>query len=113
YNRIRWDTPPDAVILSRIPREIAFFTGRRSTPPNLPDENRDHYSAEEIVQLHDYMEEVGVDFVAAGPKGPRFHREVLPLWDLTEQHDSLFVPLFWNSEWRLYARAGGSPGVSE
>ena len=104
YNRIRWDTPPDAVILSRIPREIAFFTGRRSTPPNLPDENRDHYSAEEIVELLDYMEEVGVDFVAAGPKGPRFHREVLPLWDLTEQRDSLFVPLFWNSEWRLYAR---------
>lgn len=103
YERVREITPSDALILSRLPREIAFFTGRKSTPPNLPADSRDEYSREEVDTLLDYMGEMGVDYAATGPMGPHFHREILPLWDLAEEAQSVFIPKFRNAEWRLYS----------
>lgn len=102
YEHVKTSTPEHAVILSRVPREVAFFTGRRSTPPNLPGDNRDTFSAEEESALRNYIREAGVDFVAAGPRGPQFHREVIPLWDLTDARPGVFARVFENDEWRLY-----------
>jgi len=110
YERVKETTPPDALILSRLPREIAFFTGRRSTPPNLPAGNRDEYSVDEVAELLSYCEEVGVDYAATGPMGPYFHREILPLWDLAEERSDVFMPGFRNDEWRLYDMVGKGTG---
>ncbi len=103
YQRVKETTPTSALILTRLPREIAFFTGRKATPPNLPADNRDDYSSDEVAALVDYIDQVGVDYAATGPMGLHFHREILPLWDLAEQAQSVFIPQFRNPEWRLYS----------
>ncbi len=102
YDFVRTETPADALILSREPREVALFTGRHSTPPNYPGESRDYYTDAEVATLRDYMASLGVNYLAAGPKGVRYHPEVLPLWQLTEQPDSSLVPEFGNDEWRFF-----------
>jgi hypothetical protein len=102
YEYVQTNLDEDVTIVARAPRSVALFTGRTSTPPDLPAENRDRYTEEEATGVFAYFEVVGADYALVGPKGETFHREILPLWHLVRDYPQRFELVYANDEWQLY-----------
>jgi len=93
-------------IVTRLPREVALFTTRPTTPPRHPrsgpNGDAEPYSTEEVFAIINRSQEIGFSYVAAGPRGFQYHREILPLWNMLDDNQELFEPVWSNEEWRLF-----------
>ena len=101
YGYVRSHLDDQDGIITRLPREVALFTGHPATPGRHPAGNSLSYSDDEISAIISRSREIGFDYVAAGPRGFQYHQEILPLWSLLEEHPELFEPVWSNEEWRL------------
>ncbi len=106
YDYVRSNLDEDDGIVTRLPREVALFTGRPATPPRHPRSGSngvaEPYSNEEASAIVRRSGEIGFSYLAAGPKGFQYHQEVLPLWNILNDSPELFEPVWSNEEWRLF-----------
>jgi hypothetical protein len=101
YEYVRARVEPEEAIITRLPREVALFTGRPTTPPRHPEEHDDRYSDPEVEEILDHAAKSNITLVAAGPRGFGYHIEILALWNLLDERPDLFEPIWENDEWRL------------
>lgn len=102
HDFVKSRTSEEALFVSRTAADFALYTNRRTMPPLVPGDYRDAYTPDEEDKLFDFFERKGVQYVVTGPRGPYFHREILPLWSLVEAHPDRFTPVHRNDEFGLY-----------
>jgi hypothetical protein len=113
YEYIESHTDAQSMLVCRVPTAPVLFTGRPTTPPLVPEDDRDRFNAEEAQANFDYFDDVDARYIITGPKGELFHREVLPLWYLVQDYPDRFEQLFKNEEFVMYAYLPDTIPVTE